>query len=250
MTDLATELARARADARALDPAPWRGRVGSVTDAYAVQDGLAAGQDVRAWKVSALTPEQQRGFASDRPVAGALFSPFCSDSPAPLARARLVAPLLECEIAFRLGRDLPRRDRAYTEAEIAEAVDAVVPAIEIADCRWGPDATDLLKLADAMGNGAFVAGAPVTEWSRLDLTAIGIVLTHGGAEAARGSSARILGNPLRAVIALANAQPLPAGGLRRGQIVTTGTCTTPLPLQAGEYVAEFAGLGSVRLTVS
>jgi 2-keto-4-pentenoate hydratase len=52
------------------------------------------------------------------------------------------------------------------------------------------------------------------------------------------------------VTALANAQPLPAGGLKAGQIVTTGTCTTPLPLQRGEYVADFGVLGSVKLSVT
>ena len=69
----------------------------------------------------------------------------------------------------------------------------------------------------------------------------------------RGSSARILGNPLLAVIALANAQsaaqPLPAGGLKRGQIVTTGTCTTPIPPKVGRYVGEFGPLGSMQLDI-
>jgi 2-keto-4-pentenoate hydratase len=50
-------------------------------------------------------------------------------------------------------------------------------------------------------------------------------------------------------MALANAQPLPAGGLRRGQIVTTGTCTTPVPLRAGRYAADFGPLGVVTLEV-
>jgi 2-keto-4-pentenoate hydratase len=46
---------------------------------------------------------------------------------------------------------------------------------------------------------------------------------------------------------LANAQPLPAGGLKRGQIVTTGTCTTPIPPKLGTYVGEFGALGTLRL---
>lgn len=250
MTDLAELLIAARADAVALDPAPWRDAVASVAAGYAVQDRLAAGQDVRAWKVSALTAEQQRGYATDKPVAGPLFAPFCSDTPGRLTRARLVAPLLECEIAYRLGRDLPERETPYSENEIAAAIDAVVPAIEIADCRWQAGAPDLLKLADDMGNGAFIAGMPVTGWADVDLSAIEIVLTHEGAEATRGSPARVPGGPFRAVVALANAQPLPAGGLKRGQIITTGTCTTPLPLQPGAYVADFGVLGSVRLMVS
>ena len=67
------------------------------------------------------------------------------------------------------------------------------------------------------------------------------------AVAERGNSARILGNPLLAVIELANAQPLPAGGLKRGQIVTTGTCITPIPPKPGKYIGEFGALGTLEL---
>jgi 2-keto-4-pentenoate hydratase len=97
-----------------------------------------------------------------------------------------------------------------------------------------------------MGNGAFIAGTPVRDWRALDLGAIDIVLNFEASEAARGTSARILGKPLLAVVALANAQPLPGGGLKRGQIVTTGTCTTPIAPRAGAYVADFGRLGTVR----
>ncbi len=250
--DLARELARARADARLLDPAPWRNAIASVDEAYAVQSELAKlpGNGVRGWKVTALTPEQQRGFGSTRPVAGALFADSFHQSPATLTLSQFIAPVIECEIAFRLSRDLPQRSTAYTDAEVADAIDAIVPCYEFPDYRWPAEAPDLLKLADDMGNGAFVAGKPVTDWRKVDLAKIEIILSHDGAEITRGPAARILGNPLKAVTALANAQPLPAGGLKAGHIVTTGTCTTPLPLQRGEYAAHFGVLGTVRLRVA
>jgi 2-keto-4-pentenoate hydratase len=248
---LAARLAEARARAVALDAAPWRDAIANVADAYRVQSELArlAGGDVRAWKVTALTAAQQQGFRSDRPVAGALLAPFVHASPATVALSQLVVPLLECETAFLLGRDLPARDVPYERAEIEAAVEAIVPAMEIADCRWAAGAPDLLKLADDMGNGAFVAGSAVTDWRMIDLAGIDIALAHGGSVIERGNAAKILGDPLAAVQALANAQPLPAGGLRRGQIVTTGTCTTPAPLRPGRYDADFGPLGTVRLTV-
>jgi 2-keto-4-pentenoate hydratase len=52
------------------------------------------------------------------------------------------------------------------------------------------------------------------------------------------------------VVGLANAQPLPAGGLKRGQIVTTGTCITPVAMKTGAYVADFGTLGRVALNVA
>jgi 2-keto-4-pentenoate hydratase len=248
---LAARLAEARARAATLEVAPWRDTVADVADAYRVQSELArlAGGDVRAWKVTALASAQQRGYGTDKPVAGALFAPFFHTAPAAVALAQFVAPLLECEIAFLLGRNLPERASPYERAEIEAAVVAIVPAMEIADCRWPADAPDLLKLADDMGNGAFIAGTTVPDWRAIDLAGIEAALAHDGTVIERGNAAKILGDPLAAVTALANAQPLPAGGLRRGQIVTTGTCTTPVPLRPGRYTADFGPLGTIALTV-
>ncbi len=250
-TELSQQLARARAEARVLDAGPWRTSVRSVDEGYRIQSQLAglAGNDVRGWKVTALTEEQQRSYETNRPVAGALLGPFVHNAPTTIELSRFVAPLLECEISFLLGCDLVARVKPYSREEIEQAIEAIIPAVEIADCRWPTDAPGLLKLADDMGNGAFITGRPVQNWRGVDLTAIDAVLAHAGIEVARGSCARMLGDPLMAVVALANAQPLPAGGLKRGQIVTTGTCTTPLPLARGLYVADFGSLGTLRLTV-
>ena len=251
MSALAAKLAQARAEARALAARDAGGEVASVADAYRVQDALAAKAGaVRAWKVSALIPEQQRGYPTDRPVGGALFAPYCHETPARVALKSFVAPLMECEIAFLLGRDLAARETPYTRVEIADAVEAMVPAIEIADCRWPSDAPDLLKLADDMGNGAFIAGNAVRDWRGVDLKGREVVLTLDGSDVARGPCAKILGDPLMGVVGLANAQPLPAGGLKRGQIVTTGTCITPVAMKTGAYVADFGTLGRVALNVA
>jgi 2-keto-4-pentenoate hydratase len=249
--DLADELARARAEVRVLEAGRWRLSVTNVDEAYRIQSQLAgrASNTVRGWKVTALAIEQQRSFLTDRPVAGALLSSFVHTAPAVLSAAQFIVPLLECEVAFLLGADLPPRQQPYTRGEIEAAIEAVVPAIEVADSRCPADAPNLLKLADSMGNGAFITGAPVRDWRKLDLENIDVMLTHDGSVTERGSSARILGNPLLAVIALANAQPLPVGGLKRGQIVTTGTCTTPIPPEPGVYVGEFGALGTLRLNI-
>jgi 2-keto-4-pentenoate hydratase len=248
--DLADELARARAEVRVLDAGAWRAMVTSVDQAYLVQSQLAAraGHDVLGWKVTALSAEQQRDYLTDRPVAGALLSPFVHAAPAELSAAQFIVPLLECEVAFVLGVDLPPRLQAYTRSEIEAAVEAVVPAMEIADSRWPANAPGLLKLADSMGNGAFIAGTPLRDWRKLDLDNLAVTLTHDGSVIVRGNSARILGNPLLAVIALANAQPLPSGGLKRGQIITTGSCTTPIPPKPGVHVGEFGALGTLQLS--
>ncbi len=248
--DLATRFEAARIGARlaALTPAD---RVASVDEAYRVQADLIAraGNDVRGWKVTALAPADQRKYGSSRPVAGPLLGPYVCAAPARVSLSALVTPLLECEVAFVLGSDLPARNAPYDRAQVEAAVAAVVPVFELADSRVEPGAPELLKLADAMGNGLFIVGRPISDWHRLDLTNVSITLSHNREMIGQGNSARILGDPLLAVVALANAQPLPDPGLRAGQIVTTGTCTTPVAVRLGTYAADFGLLGTAEMTV-
>lgn len=248
--DLAAKLAQARAEARVVQIENSSELIVSVDDAYRVQSELAAlaDGDIRGWKVTALTPQDQSKFSSSRPVAGILLDRYVHRTPATLALSQLVTPLLECEIAFVLGADLPPRSTPYDRCEIEAAVEAVVAAMEVADSRVTASAPDLMKLADSMGNGAFVVGEPVSGWRGLDLTDIAIRLKADNGERQNGNSARILGDPFLALLALANAQPLPAGGLKKGQIITTGTCTTPVKPREGEYVADFGPLGELRVS--
>lgn len=245
--DLARRLAQARAQAHAIDID--NALVASVEDAYAIQSELArlAGGDVRGWKVTALTPQDQAKYRANCAVAGPLFAPFIDKEPGPIKLSRFVAPLIECEVAFVLAADLPPRAKPYERAEVEDAVAAVVAAIEIPDCRIAGNPSALLKLADDMGNGGFVAGTPVTRWRELDLTNIAITLKADNGENLTGNSSRIIGNPLLALVALANGQPLAVGGLKKGHVVTTGTCTPPVPVRAGTYVGSFGPLGEVRV---
>jgi 2-keto-4-pentenoate hydratase len=246
---LAARFVRARAESAALPDDP-SALLATVADAYAVQsDIIAMTGEVRGWKVGAWTPADQAKYRSDRPVAGPLIAPHVVPGPATFALSQFVAPLIECEVAFVLGADLPPRETPYERADIEAAIDAAVAGVEIVDSRIPRGATDLLRLADSMANGAYVTGAPVPDWRGLDLTGIAVAFSADNGDHESGSSARVLGNPLLAVIALANAQPLAGPGLRKGQVITTGTCTPPVPLRGGRYVADFGPLGQVRLSV-
>jgi 2-keto-4-pentenoate hydratase len=250
IADLAARLETARSDAKLLMRVP-DGLVTTLDRAYEVQAELIrlSHADVRGWKVTALSAADQGKFSSTRPVAGPLLGPYVRSQPAQVRASSLIAPLLECEVAFVLGADLPARAALYTQAEIESTIAAIVPVFELADLRVPASAPDLVKLADVMGNGLFVVGQRIDNWRQFDLSVIPITLNHNGVTIDRGSSARILGNPLLAVLALANAQPLPAPGLKAGQIVTTGTCTTPTEISAGTYTADFGPLGSVEMSV-
>jgi 2-keto-4-pentenoate hydratase len=248
--------ARRHAKAIVRYPAAWLPT--DLAEAYRLQAAVIAGLGpVGAWKVAGVTPQQRQAMGVPAPVASSL--PFVDDAsvdPAALRLAAFIAPKIECEFAFELGIDLPSRGRPYSRDEVAEAVAAIRPSIEIVDSRLPAASGTLAELADGFNNGAFVAGPRVPGWRPLDLGAIGIVLTFtdaaaAPAEFARGSGRAILeGDPFGAVTMLANAQP-PGRGLRAGDIVTTGSCTgAPFVTRPGLYRAAFDGLGTVALSLA
>jgi 2-keto-4-pentenoate hydratase len=161
-------------------------------------------------------------------------------------------PGLETEFLVGLAADLPARERAYQRDEVAAAVEFVAPAFEIVGARFqgGLKGKGLLAIADGGANVAIVQGAPVRDWRRFDLGRHALRLSVNGREVAAGdSSVLVFGDPIGAVAWLASQPLLGNGGLKRGEIVMTGTCTGLTPLQAGDRaLADFGELGQVRAT--
>ena len=207
---------------------------------------------VAAWKVGAITAEQQRAMGLTTPIGAAIPASLVRDAsagPARFSLASLIAPLVECELAFELERDLPARpDKPYSRDEVAAATGCLRIAIELVDPRLPRGSGTLSELADGFNNGAFIAGPRLRDWHSVDLAAVEIALDADGVSFAGGSGRAILGgDAFAAVVLLANAQP-PGRGLRAGDVITTGSCTgAPRLPGPGRYRAVFSGLGEVTL---
>ncbi|MEP6739467.1 MAG: hypothetical protein ABJA61_03760 [Caldimonas sp.] len=252
-------LIAARRGTRAIERLAPDRRPSDLGEAYRLQNAVAEGLGrVGGWKISAVTDEQRRALGVDVPLGAPLMSAWMHDAsarPPEFRVADFIVPKLECEFAFEFARDLPPRiGKPYSRAEVESAIAALRIGVEIVDSRLPRGLGALAELADAFNNGGFVAGPSIRDWHRLDFPNLGIVLTvtRGGAtsELARGSGRAILdGDPFGTVVLLANAQPPGSGGLRAGQIVTTGSCTgAPFLPGPGAYQAEFTGLGNVEFS--
>jgi 2-keto-4-pentenoate hydratase len=94
-----------------------------------------------------------------------------------------------------------------------------------------------------------VLGAARVPPTDVEITGIEAVLTRNGEVAARGRSDAVLGNPAVAVAWLARKVESFGVRLRAGDIVLPGSCTRAIDARPGDhFVADFAGLGSVRLS--
>jgi 2-keto-4-pentenoate hydratase len=222
----------------------------TVNDAYAVQAALArrAG-GVAGWKIMGVVPSQLKALNIEHPIAAPLFSAYMHQNSLRVPLAKFVAPMLEAEFDFVLARDLPARATPYSVDEVAAAVKELRPAIEIVDSRVGRPQPTPVTLADCFGNGGLVTGTPVSDWRGLDLLKHEITVTVDGKRIAGGNGAVVPNGPLAALTVLANNAPPWSGGLKAGQIVTTGSCTGMPPLGGGrEVVADFGTLGEVRIS--
>lgn len=216
----------------------------TAAEAYAVQR-LVAGRRgrVRGWKVGRTDP-------SAPITCGPVLDTMAFDSGVTLPRASQRLWLVEAELVFRFGRDLPPRERPYTQAEVRNAIADVRPGIELVDSRlagWA-EAPPLLKLADLQSHGALILGAPASAlppepWHRRTLR-----LTVGGTSVVDGEAANPAGDLLDLMTLLADHLAATAGGLRAGDLVTTGSFSGATPLAAGATAeAAFDGMGAVSL---
>lgn len=247
----AARLLAARAGTR-MAALPPDERPADLAAALAVQRAVIGqrGAATSGWKVGCTGAAAQKLLGYDRPFYGRLLDGLVHASPARLPGAGFSMRLLEAEYAFRLGRDLPPSATPWTADSVADAVAAVHPAIEVVDTAFAEwlSVGILSLIADNGVHGAFVLGEGVTDWRGLDLIEGKVTFSIAGGATVEGKGANVLGNPLASLAWLAN-ETAPLGGLKAGEIVTTGSAIAPQqagPTAAAE--ADFAGLGRVSVT--
>ncbi len=230
--------------------------ISSLDDAYAVQREYmrlqmqARGVGAAGYKIGLTSKRMQEMCGIDSPVAGIVLQDCVHASGASLTASAYGHVGLEFEIAVRLARDLRPDGRIPGLAQVAGAIDAVCPAIEIVDDRGCDYSTlDVLSLiADNSWNAGIVLGAFEHVWP--DLATIEGVIFVDGKAADRGSGRDVLGHPFHSVAWLAAHLAKMGTGLRAGDIVMTGNLvTTKFPERPSTYRFDAMGLGSVELAI-
>jgi 2-keto-4-pentenoate hydratase len=231
---------------------PAECRPTSLEEAAAVRErlGVLIPEEKVGYLLGLTNEYMQRNFDTDSPYWAPILASNLRTSPADLRADDLLTMSLECEVAFRLARDLPARDGAYTPDEVAAAVATMHPSVEVVNAHlenWLE--ADLFSLmADNGTDGPLVLGAGVADWQSIDRPAIPVTLTVDGTVRARGTGAKALGDPLTALTWCANALSARGTGLRAGEVINTGTCTEVHHASAGErVVADFGPLGAVHI---
>ena len=245
----------ARRQVRQIDALPDGAMPGSDEEGYRIQEALLveSGDVAAGYKIGATSKRAQDFLGTDGPFYGRLRRGALLDSGVVLARRDLPFYLLEPEFAFRMGEDLPSRDRTYDRDEVTAAVATVIPAIEVVTSvwrEWNQRGVPAL-IADNGVHGLQLLGPEFPKWRELDLADHQVRLRVDGRQAGEGRGANALGHPLAALTWLANALRARDRGIKAGEIVTTGVVTPFVTLERGSHAeADFGELGSVTVNLT
>ena len=237
-------------------------------EAFQVQDKLdeQLGFEVAGWKIGCTNRAQMQEFNMDHPpFFGREYRNYTQHSPARFRMADFRhAPIIEGEFAFRLGRDLPPREKAYSEAEVRDAVTDVVMAIDVVDTRWSTHPFELnmfLGNADNANAGVYVIGDVLSGWQTLDLATLPVEVYVDGKHV---QETTLRGRPIDSltrsreyrcsfdelISALqwgANDLSQRGLGFLAGQVVTTGSPHVPVEATAGsEIVIRYGDAGEIK----
>jgi 2-keto-4-pentenoate hydratase len=238
-----------------IDELPAAIRPADKAQGYAIQSLLErrTTKPLFGWKIAATAAAGQKHIGVDGPLAGRLLAERVWPDGAANSLAGNRMRVAECEFAFRLARDLGPRPQPYAVDEVMGAVATLHPAIEIPDSRYR--AFEKVGAAQLIADNAcadlFILGAATTcNWRALDLRKLAVTATVERPEVAplhhHGLGAEVLGDPRVALVWLVNELSALGVTLRAREVVTTGTCVTPIAVVPGDGLrASFGPVGEV-----
>ncbi|WP_307832875.1 2-keto-4-pentenoate hydratase [Azospirillum argentinense] len=196
-------------------------------------------------KVGARTPESEPFRA---PIHADTL--FFDTTVLPAADYQVIG--MEAEIAYKFAKDLPPRAEPYSREEVLDAVESVHPAFEIVDTRFAGFGSQewFSHMADQFNHGALVVGPAIADWRSLEPLKERVALVVDGETKADTVAGNSAGEPVRLLVWMANTGAVSLGGLKAGDVVTTGSHVGTVMVPAGSTsVAVYGTMGTYELTV-
>jgi 2-keto-4-pentenoate hydratase len=245
--ELADIFMRARQTGERLDALPARLAPKDFEESRAVMDAVdkLVGEPIVGTKIAAKPGEE------------VVYAPLPSGrvfmSPARVPRTLTPSKYMECEISFRLIRDLPPRREEYTQPEVFDALEACA-AFELVDSRFrdlksAMATTPYQFYADHIANGAMVFGAFRRDWQKFDFRNTRVSMKQGSRTIIEKTGGHPTGNPAMPAVVLANIRRATTG-LKSGTFVVTGSFTGFHPVELNTpVIGEFDGFGTMEATI-
>ncbi len=260
MNDFAKELLAAWDDGRIVSSVAARHPAFNWDDAYAVSAEItrlrrARGEKTVGRKIGFTNRNIWPQYDMTSPIWHHVYDRtliHSQNSVATLSLAGSSQPLIEPEIAFKLRGPVPVN--CDDPAQILQAIEWYAPSFEIVCCHFANwKCTPAEYAADFSLHWRLIMGTPVAVSEDLatlsrQLHDCTIALSKNGGVMDRGAGANALGHPALALGFLAGivARQPAFDPLSAGEVITTGTLTSALPVKAGEtWQSRYEGLPGV-----
>ncbi len=228
----------------------------SIEDGYAIQRAwvaleLADGRVVKGRKIGLTSRAMQQSSQIDEPDFAPLMDDMFFANGGDIPINRFIAPRIEVELAFILGK--PLKGPGVTLFDVLSATEWVTPAIEIIDARieqFDRETKAPRKVFDTISDfaanaGIVLGGRPVRP-DAVDLRWVGAMLFKNGVIEETGLAAAVLNHPANGVAWLANKIAPYDEQLNAGEVILGGSFTRPTTAVAGDtLLADYGPLGVV-----
>ncbi|MBS0283482.1 MAG: 2-oxo-hepta-3-ene-1,7-dioic acid hydratase [Proteobacteria bacterium] len=230
----------------------------AIEDAYAIQRAwtrrkIAEGRKAIGHKIGLTSRAMQRSSNIDEPDYGLLLDDMLFPDGRDIPIGRFIVPRVEVELAFRLKQPLSGPD--CTLFDVLDAVDYIVPAIEIIDARieqvdraTGTTRKVFDTISDNAANAGLVLGGRPVRPHDIDLRWVSALIYRNGVIEDSGVAAAVLGHPALGPAWLANKLHPYGETLATGEIILGGSFTAPVPARAGDtFHVDFGPLGAISV---
>lgn len=207
------------------------------------------------YKIAYTSAEMQRLRGISSPCAGGMFAATIQSSPATFDSAHYVQLAIECEVAARIGTDVPLSNAPYTQESLANYIEFLAAAFEMVDRRaaapgTGNNAAAIGGICTNISNAGAVLGPSVTDWRSLDLVSARGTMVINGELVGEGLGSDVMGHPLEPLVWLVNMLAESGTTLKTGTTILTGSIIPPQPLKAGDTATvAFGALGEAHVKV-
>jgi 2-oxo-hept-3-ene-1,7-dioate hydratase len=228
----------------------------TIEDGYAIQRAwvaleLADGRVIKGRKIGLTSRAMQQSSQIDEPDFAPLMDDMFFAQGADIPIGRFIAPRVEVELAFILGK--PLKGPGATLFDVLSATEYVTPAIEIIDARieqfdreTGAPRKVFDTISDFAANAGVVLGGRPVKPTEVDLRWVGALLHKNGVIEETGLAAGVLNHPATGVAWLANKIAPYDEQLNARDVVLAGSFTRPTTAQAGDnFHVDYGPLGSV-----
>ena len=227
----------------------------SLKEAYLIQDELTKiylsadhNNKLVGKKIACTNKEAQAQLNVTESFIGNMFLNNISKSNSEISPNFFFSPFVEPEFSFKMKKELEVSKAPFDFNTVYEAIDVVLPSIELVDSRyldWTIVGTNNL-IADNAVHAHWVFGTEVNDLSNFNLDNHSVDLLINKKLIEKGNSKNVMENPINSLTWLINSLALMGKVLPKNHYISTGTCTKAIPISRGDnIIADFGKLGTV-----